>query len=38
MLSVAKHLLYLSLKTDEKQIPRFAWDDMIGGLFSSLLG
>ena len=37
MLSVAKHLL-IPLKTEEKQIPRFARDDMLGDFFRNMLG
>jgi hypothetical protein len=35
MLSGAKHLLFL-VENKEKQIPRFARDDMVGAFFSSL--
>ena len=36
MLSAAKHLLYL-IENKQKQILRFAQDDMQGAFFSSLL-
>jgi hypothetical protein len=36
ILSAAKHLLFL-VESKQKQIPRFARDDMIGGSFSGLL-
>jgi len=36
MLNAAKHLLCL-IKNRRKQIPRFTWDNMIGGFLSNLL-
>ena len=35
MLSTAKHLLFL-VENKQKQIPRFARDDIVEGFFSSL--